>query len=326
MREKLLNTLYRVVIMGLYNHHKSVGSPESLVPCSDACGIVVDAGASTKWQEGARVMTIFNQTHLTGQIKETDMTSGLGLPLSGVLTEYRCFAEESLVAVPEYLTDEEAATLPIAAVTAWMSINQFRPMGHPADDGGDDDNSTASQTVLIQGTGGVAISCLQIAHAAGLETIITSSSDAKLDRAKKMGATHGINYKTTPDWHHEVNRITKNNGADIILETGGAQTLRKSFDCIAFGGLIDAVGYLSGKVDAAGDDRLNTNLLALRRNVTIKGILNGPKDRFEEMCTFYAKHAIRPVVDKVFDFAHADEAIQYLYSGGHFGKVVVKVA
>ncbi|KAI5369509.1 Putative GroES-like superfamily, alcohol dehydrogenase-like, NAD(P)-binding domain superfamily [Septoria linicola] len=303
------------VCMGLYNHHKSVGGQEQLVPCSDACGVIVDAGSS-HWKTGQRVMTVFNQTHLSGQVKSKDMASGLGLPLPGVLTEYRCFSAESLVPVPDYLSDDEAATLPIAAVTAWMSINQFRPIDKPAD--GD-----VEETVLFQGTGGVAVSGLQIAHAAGLKTIITSSSDDKLERAKKLGADHGINYKTQPDWQDEVNKITNDNGADIILETGGAQTLRKSFDCIAFGGLIDCIGYLSGKEDAPG---VNTNVLALRRNVTIKGILNGPRDRFEEMCRFYAKHEIHPVVDKVFEFEQAKEGLQYLYSGGHFGKVVVKVA
>lgn len=303
------------VCMGLYNHHKSVDSPEDLVPCSDACGIVVNPGSSD-WKEGQRVMSIFNQTHLNGQVKQKDMASGLGLPLPGVLSEYRCFDASALVAVPDYLSNEEAATLPIAAVTAWMSINQFRPLNSPAD--GDVD-----ETVVFQGTGGVAISGLQIAHAAGLKTIITSSSDQKLDKAKKLGADHGINYKASPEWQEEVMKITEGEGADIILETGGAQTLRKSFDCASFGGLISCIGYLSGKEDAPG---LNTNLLALRRNLTLKGILNGPKDRFEEMCKFYAKHQIHPAIDRIFNFDEAKDALQYLYSGGHFGKVVIKVA
>ena len=119
-------------------------------------------------------------------------------------------------------------------------------------------------------------------------------------------------------------RITQGEGANIILETGGAQTLRKSFDCIAFGGLISCIGYLSGKEDEPSD-RLNTNVLALRKNVTLKGILNGPRDRFEEMNAFYTQHGIRPIVDKVFEFAEAKEALQYLYSGSHFGKVVINV-
>lgn len=122
-----------------------------------------------------------------------------------------------------------------------------------------------------------------------------------------------------------MNEITNGEGVDIIFENGGAKTLRKSFDCIAFGGLIDCIGYLSGKEDAEGD-RTNTNVLALMRNVTLKGILNGPKDRFEEMLRFYDEKKIRPVVDKVFAFGEAKEALEYLFKGGHFGKVVVKVA
>lgn len=119
-------------------------------------------------------------------------------------------------------------------------------------------------------------------------------------------------------------RLTNDHGVAIILEAGGAQTLRKSFNCIAFGGLINAIGYLSGKEDDPGD-RLNANVLALRRNVTLKGILNGPKDRFEEMLQFYDQHKIKPVVDRVFPFDQAKEAFKYLYSGGHFGKVVIRV-
>ena len=181
------------------------------------------------------------------------------------------------------------------------------------------------EVVLLQGTGGVSVAGLQIAHAAGMRTIVTSSSDEKLARAKDLGADEGINYRSTPDWQEEVLRLTEGEGADVVFENGGARTLRKSFDCVAFGGLINCIGYLSGKEDAEGD-RLNTNVLALRRNVTLKGILNGPKDRFEEMVEFYEKNLIRPVVDKVFEFERVKEALEYLYSGGHFGKVVVRVA
>ena len=303
--------------MGLYTHHKSVAqSQEPLVPCSDICGTVILSNAGS-WKLGQRVTAIRNQTFLTGQIKEKHLASGIGFPLDGALTEYRCFPAEALVLVPDYLTDEEACCIPIASVTAWMSINGMRPMGQPVDN--------TRETVLIQGTGGVSIAGLQIAHAAGLETIVTSSSDEKLERAKTLGADATINYRKNTDWQNEVLHLTNNAGADIIFENGGAQTLRKSFDCVAFGGLINCIGYLSGKEDAEGD-RTNTNVLALRRNVTLKGILNGPKDRFEEMLKFYEQKQIRPVVDRVFPFEEAKEALKYLYSGGHFGKVVVRVS
>lgn len=119
-------------------------------------------------------------------------------------------------------------------------------------------------------------------------------------------------------------KVTNEQGVDIIFENGGATTLRKSFDCIAFGGLINCIGYLSGKEDPV-DDRTNTNVLALKRNVTLKGLLNGPKDRLEEMLKFYEEKQIKPVVDKVFSFAEAPEALKYLYQGGHFGKVVIRI-
>lgn len=153
---------------------------------------------------------------------------------------------------------------------------------------------------------------------------MTSSSDNKLEKAKSLGADHVINYRTTPDWDQAVMKFTDGRGADIILECGGAQTLRKSFSCIAFGGTISCIGYLSGKQDEPGD-RTNVNVLALSRNVTLKGVFNGPRDRFEELVGWVEKNEIHPVVDKVFGFEEGREALQYLFSGKHFGKVVVEV-
>lgn len=155
--------------------------------------------------------------------------------------------------------------------------------------------------------------------------IITSSSDEKLQRAKALGADHLINYRKEPKWDETVLTLTHDQGADIIFENGGARTLRQSFECVAFGGLINCIGYLSGKEDDAGD-RTNTNVLALKRNVTLKGILNGPRERFEEMLAFFEKKEVRPVVDRVFGFGEAREALQYLFAGGHFGKVVIRVS
>ncbi|KAI5456563.1 hypothetical protein BGZ63DRAFT_395785 [Mariannaea sp. PMI_226] len=317
------------VISGEYNHHRAstINKTEAstLVPCSDMCGVVVDS-RSKLLKNGTRVMSIFNQSHLTGSVSEADLATGLGFPLPGVLTEYRCFSGESLVQVPEYMTDEEAACLPIASVTAWMCLNGTRPLGQPVKKIQDGQTTT---TVLLQGTGGVATAGLQIAKAAGLQAIITSSSDDKLERAKKeLGADHGINYRTYWEWQQPVLEKTGNKGVDVIFETGGARTLRKSFECIAFGGVINCVGYLSGKEDedAPGAKQLNINVLALRRSVTLKGILNGPKDRFEEMVKFYKEHEIRPVVDKVYQLEEAQDALKFLKSGEHFSKVVIRVS
>ncbi|KAI0020820.1 hypothetical protein F4780DRAFT_770581 [Xylariomycetidae sp. FL0641] len=307
------------VCMGEYGHHKTIqqGS-NAIVPCSDMCGVVsrVGPGDAAGLQEGDRVVSTFTQSHLTGQITEKDMANGMGLPLPGVLTQARVFPATGLVKVPAYVTDEEAACLPIAAVTAWMGINTFQPMGRPLQ--GQD------KVLLVQGTGGVSISGLQIGKALGLTTIVTSSSDAKLERARQLGADHTINYRTTPNWDERVLSLTDGKGADVIFECGGAQTLDRSFECVAFGGLISAIGYVSGKQEAPGS-RLIPNVKAIKRNVTLKGLINGPKDRFEEMLGLYEKKQIRPVIDRVFEFEQADEALRYLFSGSHFGKVVVKV-
>ena len=152
--------------MGLYGHHKSVDQDRSVVPCSDICGTVVKVGGggdddgSPRWKEGDRVMATFNQTHVSGQIQEQHMAHGLGLPLPGCLTEYRVFPAYGLVRVPDYMGADEAACLPIAAVTAWMAINSFQPVGRPM--------TGRDKVVLLQGTGGVSVSGLQIAKALGM--------------------------------------------------------------------------------------------------------------------------------------------------------------
>lgn len=316
----------QLVVRGEYGHHKSVTQSASLVPCSDMVGTIVES-KSSRFKKGARVLSTFNQSHISGQIKESDLATGLGLPLSGVLAEYRVFPADGLVACPDYLKDEEACTLPIAGVTAWTSINGFRDVGDYLDVSSQKDGK--KPTLLVQGTGGVAVAGLQIAHAAGLTTIVTSSSDDKLTRATKdLGADSTVNYRTHWEWQDEVLKTTKGAGADIIFETGGAKTLRKSFDCVAFGGLISCIGYLSGKEDDKEPElnRLNVNVLALRRNVTLKGILNGSRERFEEMLGFYEKKEIKPVVSKTFGFEDAKDAFKYLEDGKHFGKVVIKIS
>lgn len=316
------------VVEGEYTHHKTVSSAErSLVPCSDMCGRIVQVGAeaSPTWKVGDRVLSTFLPTHQSGQVTEKDMGSGVGFPEQGVLCTHRVFPASGLVRAPECLEDAEASTLVIAGLTAWMSVTGRKALGldSPEDDMGE-------KYVLVEGTGGVAIAGLQIAKAMGMKTIVTSSSDDKLSRARnELGADHTINYRTTKDWEKEVLKITSNRGVDIILETGGAYTVRKSFDCIAFGGLINCIGYTSGKLDPLNTEetggRLNVNVLALRRNVTLKGIINGPKDRFEEMVQFYKEQKIKPLICKVFGFEEAKQAFKFLSGGGHFGKVVVQV-
>lgn len=309
--------------MGLYSHHKTIDatSHEPIVLCSDMCAEVISLGPNVSaWKPGDRVMGTFCQDHLTGSLKERYMASGVGLPQQGVLQDYRVYPEAGLVSTPDYLTDEEAACLPVAAVTAWMAINGMRPIGQSANREG------GGLVVLVQGTGGVSISGLQIAKAAGATTILTSSSDEKLARGRELGADHTINYRTDPDWQDKVLEVTGGAGADVIFEVGGAETLRKSFRCVAFGGVVASIGYVTGKKDDPEGDLTNVNVLALSRQATLRGIHNGPRDRFEEACEFYSEHQIHPMVERVFEFGQAKEALKYLFAGAHFGKVVIRVA
>ncbi|KAF1965683.1 NAD(P)-binding protein [Bimuria novae-zelandiae CBS 107.79] len=302
------------VAMGLYNHHKSVEHPPTIVSCSDMCGVVVAVGPYSNNTTDPYKNPAF-QLNAGDRVQASDVANGFGGPAPRVLTQYRVFPTYNVVKIPDYLTAEEASCLPIAALTAWMSLNSMRPAGEIIG---------PKETVLCQGTGGVSVAALQIASAAGASAIVTSSSDSKLQRAEKLGAQTLINYNSAPDWEATVLKATADAGADVFLEVGGAKTLRKSFDCVKFGGLIACIGYLSGKIDE-DTDRTNTNLLCLKRNVTLKGILNGPRNRLEEMLRFYQEKEIRPVVDRVFKFEEGRAALQYLYSGGHFSKVVIKV-
>ena len=194
------------------------------------------------------MLSTFSESHLTGHATANDLKHGLGLPLPGVLATYRVFPSTGLVKAPEYLSDDEASTLAIASVTAWMSLFTF------------DKSPLNGKTVLSQGTCGVAIAGLQISKASGGTVIITSSSDEKLERARALGADHTINYRKEPQWSKKVLELTDNEGADVIFELGGANTLRQSFECVAFGGLIACIGYLGGKQDAP-EDRTNVNVL-----------------------------------------------------------------
>jgi len=299
------------------------------------CGIVQSVGDDvTKWKAGDRVLSTFIPDHQTGLLPEKALASSLGLPQPGVLVTHRVFPEHALIKAPEYMSDQEASTLTIAGVTAWMGINGMRPLGQP---GGKD------EYILLQGTGGVSIAGLQLAKASGAkgghsfasllyfllftdhQVIITSSSDDKLAQAKSHGADFTINYRKTPDWDKEVMKVTNGHGADIILEVGGSETLNKSFNCAAYNGLINCIGYTSGKTQAGGNQP-NVNILAISKVLTLKGFIVGPTDRFEEMVRFFEKHKIHPVICKDFSFDEARDALKYLESGLHFGKVVIQVS
>ncbi|KAJ3179245.1 hypothetical protein HDU85_004935 [Gaertneriomyces sp. JEL0708] len=308
------------VIQGQYGHHKSLGDQnsgevEGLVPCSDMSGEIIKVGDGVReWKAGDQVLSTFIQGHVAGEIKEEDMSTGLGLPLTGVLQQYRLFPAHALVRKPAYLTHIEGCTLPIAAVTAWNAFHGLQPL-------------KSGDWVLLQGTGGVSIAAAQIAKASGARVILVSGSPKKIERAvQDIGIDISINYKETPNWDEKVLEITGGRGVDHILEVTGQSTLERSFSCIRFGGQISCIGYVSGK--GPTDGQYNLNVVALRRGVTVKGILVGGRDMFEDMLRAYEANKIKPIVDRVvgFDKEEVTGAFEYVKQGGHYGKVVIKVA
>ena len=223
-----------------------------------------------------------------------------------MLSEIVVTDAEGLVAIPAHLTYEEAATLPCAGVTAWVGL--FKRGGLEAGD-----------FVLLEGTGGVSVFGLQLAAAAGAKPIITSSSDAKLARARELGAFGTVNYRSNPEWQNEVRALTGGAGVDHVLEVGGQDTLPRALQALGFGGHIAIIGGLSG---FASDVPVGT-LMGL--NATASGIYVGSRADFEALNAFLAEHKIKPVVDKVFELKDAPAAFAAMDSGDFFGKVVIRL-
>ena len=273
------------------------------VPLSDGAGEVVSVGAGvSRFTQGDRVAATFFQPSPAGA-----PPAALGSPLDGMLAEQVVMDEDGLVAIPESLSFEQAACLPCAGVTAWHTL--FRA-GRPI---------AAGATVLVLGTGGVSIAALQLARAAGARVIATSSSDEKLARVREMGASDGINYRRTPEWEHEVRRLTAGRGVDCVVEVGGAGTLARSFKSLARGGKVGLIGFLAGR-----DGDTNPSPLMMTGG-SLHGIFVGDREMFEEMNRAIVVNRITPVVDRVFSFEDAPAAYRHHRSGAFMGKVVIAV-
>ena len=280
---------------------------DNVVPLSDGAGEVVELGAGvTRVKVGDKVAGCFFQRWPGGEPPPDVQAGALGGSVDGMLSEYALLEEEGVVKIPAHLSLEEGACLPCAGVTVWHAMMEHAKLA-------------SGQTVLLQGTGGVSIFGLQLAHAAGAQVIITSSSDDKLTRAKKLGARLGINYKTTPDWEKAAMEFTGGRGVDHVVEVGGAGTLARSFAAIRVGGKISMIGGLSGPAT-----ELNPGLI-LGRRANVQGISVGSTQMFEAMNRAIAANAIKPVIDKVFGFDDVQAAYKHMASGAHFGKIVIRV-
>lgn len=293
----------------LLTQQDSTATNDGLVPLSDGAGTVMTIGEDvTRWKVGDRVISNFFPGWVDGPFNPAYLANSYGGGASnGMLTEHRVVDQGSLVAVPAHLSLEEASTLPCAGLTAWHAL--FERGGIKAGD-----------TVLVQGTGGVALFGLQLATAMGAKVIVTSSSDAKLARVTALGAWQTINYRTHPDWEKVALEMTGGRGVDHILELGGPDTYDRSIAAIAAGGKIAQIGVLTGFVS-------HPNILPLQfKNASINGICVGSAAQLQRLTQFMAQHNIHPVIDAQFAFEDAPKAYAQLASASHFGKLVVKIA
>ncbi len=300
MRAASLNYRDLLTVLGHYNPKQRL----PLIPCSDGVGEVVEVGEGvTRVKAGDRVCPIFSQGWIAGAPSRDKARSNLGGPLDGTLAEHMVVGQEGLVKVPAHLTDDEAASLPCAAVTAWNALTAA--------------GIKAGDTVLVQGTGGVSLFALQFAKLLGARVIATSSRDEKLERVLGMGASDGINYKETPEWGARVKELTNGEGVDLVVEVGGAGTLEQSIRATRFGGAIALIGNLAGL-----DAQLKLSLVFMQR-IRLLGIFVGHRESFEEMNRAIDLHKLRPVIDRSFPLEDTRAAFERMGAGGHFGKIIV---
>ena len=307
VRMKAVSLNYRDLLMvnGMYGRGPA-STTDVITPFSDGCGVVEAVGEGvTRFKAGDRVATLFFQGWVSGPPTLEKLVTALGFPIPGAGSELQTFTEEGLSKVPDFLTDHQVATLPCAALTAWRGLFVDARL-EPGD------------TVVLQGTGGVSIFGLQFAHAAGLRTVITSSSDEKLERAKALGADHVVNYKTTPGWSGPVRAATNGRGADFIMEVGGGGTIQESMKAIKIGGHIAIIGVVAGAGEPFNPAALIGN------SAKLQGLSVGSRDMFEAMGRIIDLRKISPVVDKVFPFTEAKAAFAAMAGGEHFGKIVLE--
>ena len=305
-----LNYRDLMMVKGFYNPKMALPR----IPCSDGAGEGAAIGEGVKRvQLGHRVCGIFMQRWLDGPPTAEKSKAALGGDVDGMLAEYLLLDQDGVVRFPEHLSYEEAATLPCAGVTAWNALHHAGEPPHAALPG---------ETIVIQGTGGVSIFALQFAKLLGARMIGTSSSDEKLSRAVSLGLDAGCNYKERPEWSGWVSEVTGGQGADRIIEVGGAGTFSQSLRATRVGGMIAQIGVLSG---AATSEPLALTPI-LHKQLRVQGIYVGSRAMFEEMNAAIAKAGMHPVIDRVFGFDQVPEAFLHMQSASHFGKIVVRVA
>lgn len=286
---------------------------DGVVPASDGSGEVAETGSAvTRFKKGDKVLTLFNQGHLAGSLDYTSVTTGVGGTVDGALRQYGAYSEQGLVHMPSNLNWLEGSTLTCAGLTAWNGLYGLESRSLKPGD-----------WVLTQGTGGVSMFAVQFAKAAGAKVIATTSSAAKGDKLKKLGADHVLNYKEDANWGESAKKLTPGGkGVQHVLEVGGPTTMTQSLKAIAFDGVISIIGFLGGPKGEQDPGFLDV----LTNIATVRGVLVGSRLQFEQMNAAVEANDIKPVVDeKVFKLDETKEAYQYMWDQKHFGKLCISI-
>lgn len=306
LRMKAISLNFRDLLIANGRHVRGALPQSAVIPFGDGCGIVERVGEGvSRAAVGDRVIPTLIPEWIAGPPKPERVARALGMNMAGLGREYVVISEEAVVRAPNFLTDAEAACLACAGLTAWAALFDGPPL-LPGD------------VALLQGTGSVSLFALQFAKAAGLETIITSSSDEKIDRARRYGADHAINYRNESEWAGAARRMTNGRGCDFILDMGAQGTLTESLRALRMNGRISVVGMLG-----AGSQLDPAALLA--SVATVKAVLVGSRDMFEAMCRAIDHHRIRPIIGEVMPWTDARRALACLQAGSSFGKIVLEL-
>ncbi|HKU98234.1 MAG TPA: NAD(P)-dependent alcohol dehydrogenase [Vineibacter sp.] len=300
MRAAALN--YRDLAIARGNYHVGVAPP--LVPVSDGAGEVIAVGAQvTRFRPGDLACPVYLPDWIDGPVSPRVARRRLGGPSDGVLAEFMCVNEEAAVRAPSHLAPEEAATLPVTAVTAWHALYQnacVRP----------------GETVLVQGAGGVSTAAMQLARAGGARVIALTRGTRHVERLRALGIDDVVTTGDTADWPAQVVSLT-GGGVDVAVDVAGGPSLARSIAATRTGGRVHLVGY-------AADTTATIDIFdAIRHATTIHVATAGSRQSFEALVRVLQMQAIRPVVGKVFPVADVRVALQHLSDGGHTGKVVL---
>lgn len=313
VRANSLNHRDLMVCHGIYKNLMSTNQvpgltsvSDALIPVSDSAGEVVEIGSDvTRFKVGDKVVPTFRQGWISGDLTIEGVRGDLGGAIHGTLQEYVTLHEDGYVRMPEHLSFEEAACLPVAGLTAWKSVITKG-------------QASIGETVLLEGSGGVSMFALAFAKQAGARVIVTTSKDEKIARLKAHGADAVVNYAKNPDWHKQVLDLTQGRGVDLTVDVGGPSTMAKSIEATRMGGRVILMGLLGGF-----DDQSPFYMNLFIRDITARAAHPGTRNDLEIMNCAMEQGHLRPVIDRQFTFDQAREAFLYFASAQHVGKVVI---